>query len=274
MAGHVLLSRLREEGYTVYGTSRFADHYHEPDIYSFDASDDGSWFRFFDTFDDLDVVVNCIGVLTKAAEKNPSNATRINALLPNFLESYYKNSSVKVVQISTDCVFNGLRGEYTTDMWPNETHIYGRSKAFGEIINSKDLTIRTSIIGLELEDKPNSADNCGLLHWFLSRPRGSQISGYSECYWSGISTLELADAIVWYLNNPACGLHHVSRRSSISKFELLVLANEIFDRGIIIVKDSEKVIDKGLTPSQGSYTIRRTYRQMLKRLRDGNGLIS
>ena len=267
MAGHVIYGRLAGGGHTVIGTSRFnTQEYKEQGIVKFDALNVHSWFPFFESLE-VDVVVNCIGVLVKACENNIQNAITVNTLLPKFLEELYRDSGTQVIHISTDCVFNGKVGDYTDDTSPNETHIYGKSKHRGEIINEKDLTIRTSIIGLELGDKPNSKDNSGLIHWFLSQPKGSFIKGYSECYWSGISTLELADAIVWYLENPSHGLHQVSRDKKISKFDLLTLANGVFERELIIEVSSEKKVDKSLIPSERAFKVEASYLEMLERMR-------
>lgn len=263
MAGHIIYDRLKSQGHEVIGTSRFE----QDDLQVLDVLNLSSWFPFFDTLE-VDVVINCIGMLVKAAENCPANAVIVNTLFPKFLETYFRNSKTRVIHISTDCVFDGKRGNYSALETPNETHIYGRSKALGEIKNAKDLTIRTSIIGLELSDKPNASENSGLLHWFLSQPKGSTIQGYSECYWSGISTLELADAIEWYLDRPSCsGLHQVTRAEKISKFELLSIANEVFDRELTIVKDDTKRVDKSLTPSDYGFTVNLAYVYMLRRVR-------
>lgn len=261
MAGHVIYDRLKSQGHTVIGTSRFE----QDNLQVLDILDLSSWFPFFDALE-VDVVINCIGMLVKAAENAPTNAVIVNTLFPKFLETYFRNTKTRIIHISTDCVFDGKRGNYSHLEVPNETHIYGRSKALGEIKNHKDLTVRTSIIGLERSDKPNASDNSGLLHWFLSQPKGSTIQGYSECYWSGISTLELADAIEWYLKHPKCsGLHQVSRAEKISKFELLALANDVFERELKIVKEDSKCVDKSLRPSDFAFKIKYSYEHMLRR---------
>jgi len=265
MAGHQIYDRLVKEGHTVIGTSRFGLSYIDPNIRTFNALSTDTWISFFESVE-ADVVINCIGVLVKACERNTQHAVVVNTMLPKFLETYYEGTETQVIHISTDCVFDGKRGNYTDENLPNETHIYGKSKHRGEIRNSKDLTIRTSIIGLELGNKPNSNENSGLINWFLSHPKGSFIQGYSECYWSGISTLELADAIVWYLENPSHGLHQVSRKDKISKFDLLSLANQVFDRELIIEVSSEKKVDKSLVPSKNAFEITSSYSEMLSRI--------
>lgn len=267
MAGHVMHQRLLAKGHTVVGTSRFAEQFNNENIVHFDAMDVGSWVGFFEN-QHCDIVVNCIGVLVQAAERAPHCALTANTLLPKFLEAFYARSETRVIHISTDCVFNGSRGKYTVFDDPDEVTTYGRTKALGEIVNSKDLTLRTSIIGLELLDKPNAADNCGLLHWVLSQKAGSEVLGFTKCFWSGISTIELADAVLWYLENPAHGLHQISREKGISKFDLVSLMSATFAKNLKVEPHSEKSINKTLVASEGSFPITASYEEMLRRIAD------
>ena len=268
MAGHIIYERLRNKAHSVVGTSRYADKYIDDNIIKFDASDTESWLPFFNAFKDLefDIIVNCVGVLVRTSKEHPWLANTVNTMLPRFLEAHFKDTSTKVIHISTDCVFDGKRGGYGVWEVPNAVDVYGRSKASGELVNNKDLTVRTSIIGLELNGKPNASENCGLLHWFLKQSAGSTIQGYSQCFWSGISTLELADAVEWYIEHPHTGLHQISRRLKISKHQLLTLANIVFDRDLNLEDDDSKVSDKSLKPCKVGYTITSTYAEMLSRL--------
>tara|TARA_Y100000592_G_scaffold64824_1_gene100899 strand:+ start:441 stop:1289 length:849 start_codon:yes stop_codon:yes gene_type:complete len=273
MAGHVLREALVSEGHQVIGTSRYAKHFQDSEILRFDALELDSWIPFFRSIR-VDFVVNCIGVLVEASDRDPAKALTINTLLPKFLESFYSNSKTRVIHISTDCVFDGKKGKYHPKDTPTEKKTYGFTKALGEISNQKDLTIRTSIIGLELGDKPNSSENSGLLHWFLSRPQGSTIKGFTNCFWSGISTLELADAVSWYIwhmsRNPLAsglfGIHQISRPCSISKFELLQIASSVFGHHLEIVPCSAHKIDKSMLSSPEAFQVNAGYRDMLMRI--------
>jgi dTDP-4-dehydrorhamnose reductase len=58
-----------------------------------------------------DVVINCIGVVKQHGEgNNPLTAIPINSLLPHQLESWC--AGVRLIHISTDCVFSGRHGSY------------------------------------------------------------------------------------------------------------------------------------------------------------------
>ena len=263
MAGHVIYKDLKEAGHTVRGTSRYANSFDDKDVIFFDALQRDSWDAFFEE-NKVDVVINCIGMLVAACESSPSRAIIVNTLLPKYLEQRYSTTSTRVIHISTDCVFSGDKGAYSILDMPDEVNIYGLTKAAGEIKNEKDLTIRTSIIGLELSEKPNASDNSGLLHWFLSNEKDSTIQGYAKCYWSGISTIELSDYICKNLFSDS-GVIQLCRVAKISKLDLLELANEVFDAKITITPDSKKHIDKSLVPT---HIVDKSYKNMLSEIRD------
>ena len=113
-----------------------------------------------------DYIINGVGVLNKFVDANPSDGIYLNSVFPHFLADCIKDSDTKLIHISTDCVFEGTKGCYTEQDIPDATSYYGRSKALGEVVDDKNLTIRTSIIGTELKK-----NGIGLFHWFLNQSR-------------------------------------------------------------------------------------------------------
>ena len=186
-----------------------------------------------------DYIINCIGILVSASNKNFSNAIQINSYLPNFLSELGNKLSYKFIHISTDCVFSGKDGEYTEKSFKDGDDIYSRTKALGEINNTRDLTIRTSIIGPELKK-----DGTGLLDWFLKQD--DKISGYSKVYWSGVTTLELAKQTNAFIEQNICGLYNLCPENKISKYDLLKLFSNTWNKDIIIENNDRYLIDKSL----------------------------
>jgi dTDP-4-dehydrorhamnose reductase len=168
-------------------------------------------------------IINGVGVLIKGSKEHPDNAIYINACFPHLLKKYADEVGAKLIHISTDCVFSGKKGDYTEDDFADADDIYGRSKALGEIINDKDLTIRTSIIGPELKQEGE-----GLFHWFMNQT--GEINGYTRAIWGGVTTLELAKAIHVAIQQERTGLIHLSNGQGISKYKLLCLLKEIWGR--------------------------------------------
>ncbi|MFZ4400955.1 MAG: dTDP-4-dehydrorhamnose reductase family protein [Bacteroidales bacterium] len=187
-----------------------------------------------------DIIINCIGILIKGSMNHPDNAILINAYFPHLLKRLSDEVGAKLFHISTDCVFSGKKGAYAENDFRDADDVYGRSKALGEIINDKDVTIRTSIIGPEL--KKNGE---GLFHWFMQQ--NGEINGFTSAYWGGVTTLELAKAIDTAIINNFSGLLHLTNGEKISKYEMLSLFKKIWQKDAIIIKESEgKNVDKSL----------------------------
>ena len=203
-----------------------------------------------------EIIINCIGILIKGSKEHPDNAILINAYFPHLLKRLSDEVGAKLIHISTDCVFSGKKGNYTEDDFRDADDVYGRSKALGEIINDKDLTIRTSIIGPELKENGE-----GLFHWFMHQC--GEINGFRTAIWGGVTTLELAKAIDFSLDNGIVGLIHLSNGLGISKFDLLNLFKEIWGKDTVIKPYDGNGVDKSIEKSlRLDYEVP-SYRQML-----------
>ena len=168
----------------------------------------------------------------------------------------------KLIHISTDCVFSGKKGRYTEDDFRDADDVYGRSKALGEINNERDLTIRTSIIGPELKENGE-----GLFHWFMMQ-KGS-VYGFKTAIWGGVTTLELAKAIDVAIEEGKTGLIQLSNGVGISKYDLLCLFKEIWQKqDVEILPYDANGVDKSIARSaRFDYEVP-TYRRMLEDMRD------
>jgi dTDP-4-dehydrorhamnose reductase len=263
MAGHVITSYFREhsDSFDTSDVSRL-NTLIQPSIL-LDVTNFERLERLIDT-QLPDVIINCIGLLNQYAENNQAEAVLLNSYLPHFLESYTKDSSCKVIHISTDCVFSGKKGKYIENDGKDGIGFYAQSKSLGEIINKKDLTIRTSIIGPELNE-----NGIGLFQWF-SRQEG-EIHGYSQALWSGITTIELAKAIFELINQNITGLFQLTNNTSISKYELmLIFKKEFINSNVsVITQETTYKVDKTLlnTRLDFNYTIP-SYFQMVEDMKE------
>lgn len=188
-----------------------------------------------------DVTINCIGIVKQSdLSKNYIESISINSLLPHKLNEYcFKNNS-KLIHISTDCVFDGKKGMYSESDTPNADDLYGKSKQLGEVDYGCALTLRTSIIGHELQ-----SSGFGLLSWVLSQT--GTIKGFTNAFFSGFTTFELTKIILDYVipKNINPGIYNVAS-NPISKFELLGLINETYNLNLKIIADSDYKIDRTL----------------------------
>jgi dTDP-4-dehydrorhamnose reductase len=189
----------------------------------------------------LNFVINCVGLLVKACEACPAEAIFINSFFPHLLENITSGTDTRVIHLSTDCVFSGrleVDMAYHEDCTPNEINWYGRTKALGELINEKDITLRTSIIGPELKD------GVGLLNWFLKQT--GTVNGFSNHHWNGITTLEMAKQIDRLMGTDLNGLYHLVPNFRITKYALLKLFNETFETDLEIQEVGGVLVNKVL----------------------------
>lgn len=182
-----------------------------------------------------DVVVNCIGIVKQRDEaKQAIPSIQINALFPHQLAELCVDKGTRIIQLTTDCVFSGLRGNYTEKDIPDPIDLYGKSKLLGELLLPNTLTLRTSFIGWQLNTFSS------LLGWFASQ-RGKKIKGYTRAIYSGISTSVLSNLIGDIIETHAdlSGLYHVSS-VPIAKYDLLILLYEILGWNDILIEPEDK----------------------------------
>jgi dTDP-4-dehydrorhamnose reductase len=167
----------------------------------------------------------------------------VNAHFPHKLLKICDASGARLIQISTDCVFSGNKGNYAVTDNPDPIDIYGSSKLAGEIIDDHNLTIRTSHVGREL------ANFTSLFEWILNN-RGKKVVGYSNAIYSGLTTFSLSVVIDSLLTSSTSinGLVHVAS-NPISKFQLITELNNRLGLGLDIKEDELIVSNRSLVTS-------------------------
>ena len=209
-------------------------------------------------------VINCIGIIKQlSTSNNPVLSITMNSLLPHQLLTLCNKVNAKLIHISTDCVFNGKKGQYKEIDLSDATDLYGRTKFLGEVGYNDSVTIRTSIIGHEVE-------TChSLIEWFLKQ--NVSVEGFRNAIFSGLPTVELARVIHDYvLPANIKGLFHVSS-TPISKFDLLNFVAEEYSKIIDIKINDKIVIDRSLDSSkfQNKTGFRpKSWKKMLKTMRE------
>jgi dTDP-4-dehydrorhamnose reductase len=181
------------------------------------------------------IVINCVGIIKQSEEiANNFKVISINSLFPHYLLNLSSRYSARLIHFSTDCVFSGSKGNYTEDDFPDAQDLYGRSKLLGEVYYGNSITLRTSIIGHELNSSKSLVD------WFLSKDKN--IEGYKKAIFSGLTTFEIARVIHDYIiNTDLVGLYHLSA-DPISKYELLLLIKDVYGKIINVIPDDKKVV--------------------------------
>jgi len=197
-----------------------------------------------------EAVINAVGIIKQRTEAQDAIMNiEVNALLPHHLNLLCQEMGIRLVHLSTDCVFSGSKGNYSEDGLEDPSDLYGRSKLLGEVVAPHAVTLRTSIIGLELARKKS------LVEWFLNQ-RGAT-RGFIKAIYSGFTTQELARIIEFILlkHSSLSGLWHVAS-APISKYDLLKKLGNYLNRDDIEIEPSDKLVcDRSLNASRFNKTI-------------------
>lgn len=192
-----------------------------------------------------DVLVNCAGVIPQKNATDPAVFFRVNTVFPLLLSSIAKKRDLKMIHVSTDCVFDGNRGGYTEQDTPTERGWYGLSKAMGDFAQA--CILRTSIIG---EDHGNYS-----FLGFCRRNRGHEIQGYSNHFWNGMTCLQLARILDVMIHRDQYweGVRHLFSPSIVSKYELAQIINRCYGLDLDIRPVQTPVlVDKTLSTKFGT----------------------
>jgi len=228
MLGSSVFRTAVRNGLEVYGTSRRKVMELNSAVHYYDGN--------FDLLDYLlesvqpDYIVNCIGLIKqKMSDTRLSDleyAIQANTLLPHFLNSKVKNSNTHIIQIATDCVFDGMESTYTesSPFTPNDH--YGLTKKMGEVSSSSFLNLRTSIIG------PEKTQGVSLFNWVWKSPQRAVLPGFTNHFWNGITNDAFAEVVIGQIKTSSklCGTQHLIPQNFLSKYELIKQIAKVTNR--------------------------------------------
>lgn len=190
----------------------------------------------------FDWTINCIGIIKplirddNAAEVE--RAIRVNSLLPHLLARQAESLGGKVLQIATDCVYSGSKGNYVEADAHDALDVYGKTKSLGEVRSPHVRHLRCSIVG------PEGKGHRSLLDWFRGQPQGGSLSGFTNHQWNGVTTLHYArlcaGAIASDIDLPH--LLHIVPTGTISKHDMLVAFARAYGRGDLTINPTEAKI--------------------------------
>lgn len=188
---------------------------------------------------ELDYLINAIGLIKQKInefdKKSLLLAHEINSDFPRKLSLISTHKKIPLIQIGTDCVFSGEKGQYTESDEYDPVDVYGHTKADGEIQSTGAMTIRTSIVGKEITSS-NS-----LLDWVLSQQFNGRVNGYTNHFWNGVTTLAFSKVINGIIQNSLFlpGVTHLVPKDIVSKNELISTIATEFGRKDLIIEDYE-----------------------------------
>ena len=188
-----------------------------------------------------DWAFNCIGLIKQRAEASPEDFRAVNSRFPHRLATSCLQRGIRLVHVTTDCVFSGRTGGYVETDPHDAEDDYGRSKSAGE--PGSALCLRTSVIGEEL---PLSR-RLGLLEWVRTTPE-EPLRGFVNHVWNGVTTRQLAEVFLAIVRHGLFvpGVRHVFS-NRLSKHDLVKLLVEAYGlRKTVVPVEAPRSIDRSL----------------------------
>jgi len=220
MLGNAVSKVFKNGNYEVLSSCRKEEFLDDNSFY-FDASKTS-----LNEIPECDYLINCIGIIKPYMKSSLSNNIYINSIFPRNLSSWCESKGIKMIHITTDCVFSGNSGFYTEESHHDCLDEYGKSKSLGEPDDC--MVLRTSIIGEEIHSFSS------LISWVKSQ-EGKEISGFTNHLWNGMTTKQYAKCCMKIIENDLFekGLFHL-HSDDVSKYELVSLICETYDLNIKI----------------------------------------
>jgi dTDP-4-dehydrorhamnose reductase len=206
----------------------------------FDAESNNVEENLIKIFNNIDYVINCIGIIKPYAKDDNSQhikrAIKVNSLLPQIINDLSLKSGFKVLQIATDCVYSGIKGSYNENDKHDALDVYGKTKSLGEVVGNKNFyNLRCSIIGKEKKSFVS------LLEWFLNQPKEAILNGFTNHDWNGVTTHHFGKICLGVIKNnlELPSMHHVVSGDILSKYQMLKIFAKYFNRNDLIINAVE-----------------------------------
>jgi dTDP-4-dehydrorhamnose reductase len=245
--------------YEVYGVTHHHPLQHAPfHVVQADLLERGALEWLLDTLQP-DWVIHCAALANlDDCEADPDLAHRLNAEIPGLLAALVakggarrqewrrltseQTKPIRLVHISTDAVFDGVRGDYGEEDQPSPLGVYARTKLAGEravlAANPQAIVARVNLFGWSLMGRRSLAE-----FFFNNLSAGKRVQGFTDVYFCPLLVNDLAGVLVRMLEGGLSGLYHVVSRDATSKYDFGVAVARRFglDQALItptLVADS------------------------------------
>lgn len=186
---------------------------------------------------DFEVLVNTAAMTNvDGCERDPSNARKVNALAPGNLARECDDAGIKMIQVSTDFVFDGKGAPYSETDKPNPINVYGTTKREGERLVEKNLDdcliCRTSVLyGLK---EPHHDHN--FFTWVKeSLEKGVSIEITTSQYNTPTLVSDLSHMILTLIERGKRGIWHTTGSQCINRFKFATKIADLLDLDVSLV---------------------------------------
>jgi dTDP-4-dehydrorhamnose reductase len=189
-------------------------------------------------------------------EKHPALAEQLNSEIPEKLAKYVARGGARLVQVSTDAVFDGQVGGYQEADVPNPLSVYARTKLEGERrvaeADPQAVIARVNMFGWSCSGSRSLAE-----FFFYNLSAGKGVMGFTDVFFCPLLVNDLSHLLLKILDMRLSGLYHVVSQECTSKYEFGVRLARRFglNESLIIPVSLE---DAGLEASRSPRLILRS----------------
>lgn len=199
-----------------------------------------------------DLIIHCAALTNiDHCEEDPKSAYENNVRASRHVADAARQFGAYMVHISTDCVFDGIKGDYKEEDTTGPINVYGRTKleAEREVLSvcPGSCVVRTNIFGW------NTIDKFSLAEWMIHKFKTQrEFPGFRDVFFSPIFVNDLAGILFALYAKKFAGIIHVASRDAMTKLDFARTIAEVFgyDQGVI---KSVSIHDVGLKAPRGHH---------------------
>jgi len=229
LTGHKI-AELTKNNYELFGSYNNRNPKFEfVDQYNIDLVD---FKKFEEIINEIspDYIINTSGINNvDYCEDNKELAFKINTNLVEKLTNFCKLKNIKLIQLSTDSVFDGNKTEsYTEEDIPNPINVYGETKYQAEKIslkNSENLVVRASVLygwlpKILTSIQSSSMKSINFSQWLIGKLENNEtVQIVQDEYSSPIIVDDFVKSIIHLIKTENSGIYHSAPNSKINRFE-------------------------------------------------------
>lgn len=200
-----------------------------------------NWKNLFNQIEKPDVVINCAAETNvDNCEINKKDAWISNVDLPENLVEICKKYDLKYIQLSSDYIFDGKKGDYTENSQPNPINYYGRTKLAAENICLKSNINYAIVRTMWLYNKNiNQKGKLDFINWCINASeKNKTISIVDDEFGCPTYVEDVAFSIVKIIEKDYSGIININADEKLSRYEIAerIVDKFQFDCNILKIK--------------------------------------
>lgn len=201
-----------------------------------------------------DWVINCVALADlDACERQPDMAQHLNAELPGRLAIEAAKRGQRFLHVSTDAVFDGVKGDYIEENSPAPINVYARTKRLAELAvkaaHPHALIVRPNFFGWSVSGDRSLAE-----FFYNNLSVGKPVSGFTDRLFCPLLVTDLAQILLDLLERDMRGIFHAVSRDNLSKYDFGVAIAKRFGLDPGLVQPASAASANG-APRSGNLTL-------------------